>query len=158
MSKRMLYMPVTAVLAAGAAALSGAACNTASAMPLAGSFSLGGTAGTDVLPVWWYREWNSGSSPAFEVEAPPSYYRPYPRYRYYTYYDAPRTYYDAPRRRAYDYDDDDDDGYAYDRYYDRYPAPRYRSSAAAYCASRYRSWDPESGTFIGYDGLTHRCP
>ena len=25
------------------------------------------------------------------------------------------------------------------------------------CASRYRSYDPRSDTFLGYDGLRHRC-
>jgi hypothetical protein len=64
MSKGMLNMPVAAVLAAGAAALSVAASDTASAMPLAGSLALSETAGTEVVPVWWYREWGSGSAPA----------------------------------------------------------------------------------------------
>ena len=27
-----------------------------------------------------------------------------------------------------------------------------------YCASRYRSYDPQSGTFLGNDGLRHPCP
>jgi opacity protein-like surface antigen len=27
-----------------------------------------------------------------------------------------------------------------------------------YCASRYRSYDPRSGTFLGYDGQRHPCP
>ena len=31
-------------------------------------------------------------------------------------------------------------------------------SAAAYCAQRYRSYDPASGTFLGYDGMRHPCP
>jgi hypothetical protein len=26
-----------------------------------------------------------------------------------------------------------------------------------YCASRYRSYDPASGTFLGYDGRRHVC-
>ncbi|OAP38206.1 hypothetical protein AU381_21710 [Sinorhizobium glycinis] len=26
-----------------------------------------------------------------------------------------------------------------------------------YCSQRYRSFDPESGTFIGYDGRSHFC-
>ena len=26
-----------------------------------------------------------------------------------------------------------------------------------YCARRYRSYDPASGTFLGYDGYRHRC-
>ncbi|MFG1462438.1 BA14K family protein [Xanthobacter sp. DSM 24535] len=28
----------------------------------------------------------------------------------------------------------------------------------AYCARRYRSYDPRSGTFLGYDGRRHSCP
>jgi hypothetical protein len=27
----------------------------------------------------------------------------------------------------------------------------------AYCAQRYRSYDPASGTFLGTDGARHRC-
>ena len=27
----------------------------------------------------------------------------------------------------------------------------------AYCFSRYRSFDPYSGTYLGYDGLRHPC-
>jgi len=28
----------------------------------------------------------------------------------------------------------------------------------AYCAQRYRSYDPASGTFLGHDGSRHPCP
>jgi len=57
------------------------------------------------------------------------------------------------------------DDYAYDYpYYDTYaydpdaytvtgPAPD-----QAYCMQRYRSYDPATGTFLGYDGLRHPCP
>lgn len=31
-------------------------------------------------------------------------------------------------------------------------------NADAYCASRFRSYDPASGTYLGYDGLRHPCP
>jgi hypothetical protein len=37
------------------------------------------------------------------------------------------------------------------------PPPRY-SEAAAYCAQRYRSYDPVSQTFMGYDGIRRPCP
>ena len=30
-------------------------------------------------------------------------------------------------------------------------------SDPAYCAQRYRSYDPASGTYLGYDGLRHLC-
>jgi hypothetical protein len=29
---------------------------------------------------------------------------------------------------------------------------------ASYCAQRYRSYDPASGTYLGFDGLRHPCP
>lgn len=32
------------------------------------------------------------------------------------------------------------------------------SEAVAYCAQRYRSYDPASGTYLGYDGNRHPCP
>jgi hypothetical protein len=28
----------------------------------------------------------------------------------------------------------------------------------AYCESRYRSYDPRTGTYLGYDGQRHPCP
>jgi hypothetical protein len=37
-------------------------------------------------------------------------------------------------------------------------APVYGNNNAAYCAQRYRSYDPASGTYLGYDGLRHPCP
>ena len=27
-----------------------------------------------------------------------------------------------------------------------------------YCMRRFRSYDPRSGTYLGFDGLRHRCP
>jgi hypothetical protein len=29
---------------------------------------------------------------------------------------------------------------------------------AAYCAQRFRSYDPQSGTYLGRDGRRHACP
>ena len=65
-------------------------------------------------------------------------------------------------------------GYGYDTYYgdgyygdsyvynDDYGAePGYVVSSeddASYCAQRYRSYDPASGTYLGYDGERHPCP
>jgi hypothetical protein len=52
-------------------------------------------------------------------------------------------------------------GYAYGPGYD----PGYVSSSPsidggeiAYCQQRFRSYDPSSGTYLGYDGLRHPCP
>lgn len=32
------------------------------------------------------------------------------------------------------------------------------NDAVSYCSQRYRSYDPASGTYLGYDGNRHRCP
>jgi BA14K-like protein len=43
-----------------------------------------------------------------------------------------------------------------------YPGPGYvvplPGNAVAYCMQRYRSYDPGSGTYLGYDGYRHPCP
>jgi hypothetical protein len=40
------------------------------------------------------------------------------------------------------------------------PGPYYYGPGdpVAYCMSRFRSYDPVSGTYMGYDGLRHPCP
>jgi hypothetical protein len=32
-----------------------------------------------------------------------------------------------------------------------------RSRSVEYCMQRYRSYDPRSGTYLGFDGYRHRC-
>ncbi|HSP26136.1 MAG TPA: BA14K family protein [Saliniramus sp.] len=36
-------------------------------------------------------------------------------------------------------------------------APRYATSDIAYCSRKYRSFDPVSFTYLGYDGRRHSC-
>lgn len=56
------------------------------------------------------------------------------------------------------YDPNYYDDYAYNESYDEYPGYVVSSVAdPAYCAQRYRSFDPASGTYLGYDGLRHPC-
>lgn len=46
-------------------------------------------------------------------------------------------------------------------YYDSYYGSRYYypgDDAVAYCMRRFRSYDPRSGTYLGYDGYRHPCP
>ena len=57
-----------------------------------------------------------------------------------------------------------DSGYYYDNgYYDGgddvavAPAP-VEGDGTAYCMQRYRSYDPASGTYLGFDGQRHPCP
>ncbi|HET7848513.1 MAG TPA: BA14K family protein [Pseudolabrys sp.] len=54
----------------------------------------------------------------------------------------------------------DDGPYAYDYGdYDVYGAPVYAASDdVQYCMQRFRSYDPQSGTYLGYDGERHPCP
>jgi hypothetical protein len=52
------------------------------------------------------------------------------------------------------------DDYAYDNsYYDDGSSGYVVSGGVdpSYCAQRYRSWDPASGTYLGNDGLRHPC-
>jgi hypothetical protein len=42
----------------------------------------------------------------------------------------------------------------YDRGFTNAPG----SDDVAYCQQRFRSYDPSSGTYLGYDGLRHPCP
>jgi hypothetical protein len=69
---------------------------------------------------------------------------------------ASSAYASGPYYNNYDY------GY-YDQpdYYDQGPVVAVApddGDSAGYCAQRFRSYDPGSGTYLGYDGLRHPCP
>ena len=42
--------------------------------------------------------------------------------------------------------------------YDAGPQVVDEGDSTAYCQQTYRSYDPASGTYLGYDGLRHPCP
>jgi BA14K-like protein len=48
-----------------------------------------------------------------------------------------------------------DPGYGYG---DAAPAVYNNGDSVAYCEQTYRSYDPASGTYLGYDGFRHTCP
>lgn len=91
------------------------------------------------------------------------------RYHGHRRYYGPRRYYGHRRYYRPYY------GYGYRRYYDDDGAALaagilglaagaaiasgsgYRSDWHAYCASKYRSYNPRTGTYLGYDGRRHRC-
>jgi hypothetical protein len=57
-----------------------------------------------------------------------------------------------------------DDYYADNGYYDdnydsgpSYIVSGVQNDDSGYCAQRYRSYDPASGTYLGHDGLRHPC-
>jgi hypothetical protein len=49
-------------------------------------------------------------------------------------------------------------GYGYAPVYEEpvYAAPG--GDEVSYCMSRFKSYDPASGTYLGYDGARHPCP
>ena len=138
MSKRMLSLSVAAMMAASIAAVS----NDASATPFADALAIRNAAGTDIETVQWGRGfgWGLGAGLLGGAIIGGALARPY-------YYGAPYYYgYGAPYYPPGAY------GPGY------YPAPAYGGGGAGYCASRYRSYDPATGTFLGYDGVRHPCP
>jgi hypothetical protein len=52
---------------------------------------------------------------------------------------------------AYGYAPDYDQGYVVE-------SPYGGGDAVAYCQQRFRSYDPRSGTYLGFDGVRHSCP
>jgi hypothetical protein len=137
MTNRLITLSAAALVAASLVS------NVASAAPVADALAIKRAAGSDVVAVWG-RGWGWGFGAGLlggaiiggALAAPYYYGAPY-------YY--PPAYY-AP-------------GY--------YPAPAYGYGAPGYgppggdpgyCARRYRSYDPASGTFLGNDGVRHSCP
>jgi hypothetical protein len=50
------------------------------------------------------------------------------------------------------------DYYGYDEYPAYGPPPSAVPSGVAYCEAHFRSYNPATGTYLGYDGVYHRCP
>jgi hypothetical protein len=96
---------------------------------------------------WWGPGVVAGAIIGGAVAASRPWYGPY-GYADGYYADA----YYAPPAAAY--------GYSYDPGYQA--APGYQgapdSDDVAYCQQRFRSYDPATGTYLGYDGLRHACP
>lgn len=134
MSKRMLNMSAAAVAAASVVA----AFNVASATPFADPPAIKNAAGSDIEMVWGRGfGWGFGAGFLGGAIVGGALAAPY-------YYGAPAYYYGAPYYPPAAY------GPGY------YPPPY--GGGAAECARRYRSYDPATGTFLGYDGVRHSCP
>jgi hypothetical protein len=123
----------------------------ATATPLANALAIKNAAPAAVETVQWRRGWGWGGVGAGivagaiiggAIASSPYYgYGPYP------YYYAPPPVVYGPPPAAY--------GPPPAAYGGGAPVA---GDAAAYCAQRYRSYDPASGTFLGYDGVRHPCP
>jgi hypothetical protein len=120
--------------------------SVAAAMPVADALAIKNAAPAAVESVQWRRGWGgagagfvAGAIIGGALAAP--YYGGYGPY----YYAPPPPVYYGPPAAVYGG-----------------PAPGYGApvagDAVAYCSQRYRSYDPASGTFLGYAGLRHPCP
>jgi BA14K-like protein len=48
--------------------------------------------------------------------------------------------------------------YEYSPGYSSYGLAAPAGGGVAYCEQRFRSYDPATGTYLGYDGIRHSCP
>jgi hypothetical protein len=138
MFNRVLSLTAAAVLAASVASFT-----SATAAPVVDALAIKNAAAIDVEQVQWRGfGWGFGAgllggAIIGGALARPYYYGPGPYY-----YGPPGPYYYGP------------------------PAPAYAppppgpgpGNPVAYCSARYKSYDPASGTFLGYDGVRHPCP
>jgi len=134
-SANTLKLSVAGTLGLSAVALPCAA----SAMPLDSGLASAQTPATDIQQVRWRGGWGWGAGAGFvtgavvgSALANPYYYGPY----YGPYY-APGPYYGPGPY-----------------YYGR----AYSGDAVGYCMQRFRSYNPATGTYMGYDGRPHPCP
>jgi hypothetical protein len=130
----MRKLAAAVVLAAGIASFA----SVAPALPVADALAIRNAVPATVEPVQWRRGWGgvgagliAGAIIGGALASPYYGYGPYP---YYYAPPPPPVYYGAP-----------------------YGAP-VAGDAVAYCMQRFRSYDPRSGTYLGYDGLRHPCP
>jgi hypothetical protein len=140
MSNRAKILAATVVFAAAISLAKGA-----SAMPIADALAIRSAVPVGVETVQW-RGWGWGLGAGFLAGAVvgSALARPYYYYGYDPYY-YPGPYYAAPPGPVYGA-----------------PGPAYGPPVAgdpvAYCKQRYKSYDPATGTYLGFDGVRHPCP
>ncbi len=164
---------LAAVLAAGASSSTVAA----NAAPIMAPSSLQNAAGPPVESVQWRRWGGWGWAPglaagaiiggAIAASRPWYGYNYYNDYAYspgYSYYSPGYSYGYSPGYSYYSspgYSYSTSPGYSYSSPGSAYAySPGYSTAgnSASYCQQRFRSYDPASGTYLGYDGRRHSCP
>ena len=133
----------------------------AGAAPIAAPSTLQNAASAPVETVQWRRwGWVPGVAAGAIIGGAIAASRPWYGYGYNNYYDDDYAY--SP---GYSYGPSGYNSYNYDyapQAYSYAPGYSYSYSAGgnddAYCSQRFRSYDPASGTYLGYDGLRHPCP
>ena len=137
------------IIAVLATATSVSALVSAQAMPIAAPSALEHAKTTAIEQVAWRGRGWGGWGPAFAAGAVVggaiAATQPWYGYDYY----GPGYGYTAP---GYAYTAPDYEDYAYA------PGPSYGGGSVASCEQRFRSYDPASGTYLGFDGRRHPCP
>lgn len=119
--------------------------NSASAFPAADGTAIKNSATSNAEPVRWHgRGWGLGAAVLGGAIIGGALAAPYYR-GHGPYYGDPGPYYYGPGPYAPAYGP----GYGY--------GPP-RGDAVAYCMERFKSYNPRSGTYLGYDGYRHACP
>src|SRR5262245_22730364 len=131
----------------------------AGAAPITAPSTLQNAASAPVENVQWrrwggWRGWGPGLAAGAIIGGAIAASRPWYGYNYYDDYAYDPGYsYGPSGYNSYNYDYAPG-GYSY--------GPGYSYSAGgnddAYCSQRFRSYDPASGTYLGYDGQRHSCP
>jgi hypothetical protein len=146
-----------AALAAGAASFAA----PGNAAPIAASSSLRAAVASPVETVQWRRGWGSrrGWGPgiaagvvagaAIAASRPWGYGYGYDNYDTYNAYNSSNVY---NGYNDYAYTPGYQPSYSYDT------VGVGGGGSVAYCQQRFRSYDPASGTYMGYDGMRHSCP
>jgi BA14K-like protein len=140
--------------------------DAAGAAPLGGSLALHEAASSAVQNVQWRGRWGGWGGPGWGFAAGAlaggalaAATSPWYGYDYdYDYAPAYTGYYTGYGPDYYGYDPGYTT-YSY-RYSPGYSTYGYSAGGrdAAYCMQRFRSYNPASGTYLGYDGIRHPCP
>jgi hypothetical protein len=154
LSNRVLALSAAALVAASVASFT----NAARATPVADGLAIANAAASDVETVRWYGGgfgWGLGAgllggAIIGGALAAPYYYGYGPYYP--GYYGPPGPYYPGPYAAP-------PPGYgAPPPGYGGPPPQGVAGDPSAYCARKYKSYDPATGTFKGKDGARHPCP
>jgi hypothetical protein len=177
-----MKMPCKLLAVAALAAGAGSFAAPAGAAPITAPTSLKNAAAPQVEAVQWRRGWRGwapgvvagaivgGAIAATQPWNYGYYGGPYDAYAYdpgygygtgYSYdsYSYGSAYGAGPGYSGYAYSPGAAYAYAPGPSYSAAPGPSYSAGGdESYCRQRFRSYDPASGTYLGYDGLRHSCP
>jgi BA14K-like protein len=148
MWRSMRTLATTAVVAASIVSFAGAA----SALPGAGGLALKNAVPSNIESVrWGGRGFGPGAFVAGAILGgallAPRFYGPRPYYYGPGPYYAPGAYAPGPYYADPGYEDPGP-----------YSADPNGGDPVAYCLQRFKSYDPRSRTYLGYDGFRHPCP